>query len=118
MSFCHLVPPQDTKCHKVVKTLNGILPFSMPYTEKKYLCLLEHIDEYRFKHRNVKILQTKIKFGNHGNNKNGIKADIEAYKEDSDKIISFWKNVWDNCGFHGISASILDLVAMATNKIV
>ena len=54
------------------------------------------------------ILQNKIKFDNHDNNKNCIKANFEAYKEDSDKNISFWKIIWDNCGFRGILYSILE----------
>ena len=40
--------------------------------------------------------------------KNGIKAIFDAYKEDSKKNISFWKIIRDNCGFHGISALILE----------
>ena len=48
-----------------------------------------------------------------------IKAYVDAYKEDSDEIINFWKIIRDNCGFHGLNQlKFLNLVTMATNKIV
>ena len=48
--------------------------------------------------------EKRKKKDNHGNNKNCIKANCDAYKEDSNKNISFWKIIRDNCGFHGILA--------------
>ena len=60
--------------------------------------------------------------GNHGDNKNSIKALFCANKEGSKRNGGFWKIISDNCGFHGNkiieSAKIFYFVTMATNKIV
>ena len=41
--------------------------------------------------KSIEILQNKITFGNHGNNKNCIKIVFDANKEGSNKDVDFWK---------------------------
>ena len=50
----------------------------------------------------VKILE----FGNHSNNKKGMKTIFAAYKDGGEEILFFWKIIRDNCGFYGISAKM------------
>ena len=40
----------------------------------------------------MSIMQNKIKLGHHGNIRKGIKTNVDAYKEDSNKYISFGKS--------------------------
>ena len=81
------MPPQDTKWHKVPlsgKDTKWHNAFFMP------LCFfLENIDECRLKHRNLKFYTTKLNLVTMATTKNGIKANFDAYKEDSNKNTSF-----------------------------
>ena len=40
--------------------------------------------------------------------KKSMKANFDVYKEGSIEILLFGKKCWDNCGFDGISAKILE----------
>ena len=76
MSFCHLVPPQDTKWHKV--------PLSGEDTKWHNVCHLVSFVMFV-------TIATEI----------CIKAFSYANKEGSKRYIGFWKIIYDNCGFHG-----------------
>ena len=88
MSFCHLVPPQDTKWHNV--PLSG--------EETKW-------------HKAI----FQIKVGNHGNNNNCIKGNFDAFEEDSEKILVFGKLFGTTVVSMTYQLKFLSLVTMATN---
>ena len=76
------MPPQDTKWHKV--SLSG--------KDTKW--------HNGTKWHNVCHLVSFCHVGNHGNSKNSIKAFFMLIKMVV-KESGFWKNIPDNCGFHG-----------------
>ena len=72
----------------------------------------------QIKAKKCQILQSKIKFGNHGNNKNCVKGYFDAYKEESNKKIIFGKLFRTTVVSMAYQLKLLNLVTMATNKIV
>ena len=98
VSFCHLVPPQDTKWHKV--SLSGKDTKWHKVFQIVSFVMSEPWQQQQF-----------------------YKSRFYANKEGSKRNSTIWKMISDSCGFHGGENSYnqlksLNLVTMATNKIV
>ena len=76
VSVCHLVPPQDTKWHKV--PLSGEDTICHKVCQLVSFVMLVTMATTKMVYKPFFMLITKVV-----------------------KNIGFWKLIWDNCGFHG-----------------